>query len=195
MKRYAYVGILTAALLLCGCAARDAEGRAEAIQRKYAAMDGYAARVEVDVARQDETAHYALDASRSGDTARVTVVWPEELAGVGAVMEGDELSLSYDGVVLDAGGVDASVTAVNASDIVIHAVAQGWITEQNDERWEDVDALRLRIETEREGRALYVAVWFNEQDMPLYAEIERDGRILANLEFTDFAFGDMPTDT
>ena len=120
--------IAAAALLLCGCAARENEDRADAIQRRYAAADGYTARVEVDVARRDETAHYALDVSRSGDTARVTVVWPEELAGVGAVMEGDELSLAYDGMVLDAGSMDETISAVNAADVALRAVAEGWIT-------------------------------------------------------------------
>lgn len=186
--------IAAAALLLCGCAARENEDRADAIQRKYAAADGYTARVEVDVARRDETAHYALDVSRSGDTARVTVVRPEELAGVGAVMEGDELSLAYDGMVLDAGSMDETISAVNAADVALRAVAEGWITERNRERWEDVDALRLRFETDFGGETLYAAVWFNGQDMPLHAEIEHDGKILADLEFTDFAFGDILPD-
>ena len=180
---------LAAALLLTGCAAQS-DAREQALQARYAAMGGYAARVEAAVVRERETARYALAVENDGEATRVTVTAPEALAGVRATVAGDALTLSFDGMTLDAGSLDPDISAVNAVDVALRAAAEGWIAERNAERFEDADALRLRFETELDGEPLYVTAWFNELDMPLYAELERGGEVLAYLEFTDFAFYD-----
>lgn len=188
MKRF--MAVLAAALLLTGCGARESADRAEAIQKAYAATDGCAARVEIAVARADEILRYTLDVERDTEGTRVTVVAPEALAGIGATLTADGLKLSYDDVVLDAGGVDPDVGAVNAADIVLRAVGSGVIVERGTEALDGRDALRLCFETEQGGKTLRAAVWFDEADVPLYAQIEREGEILAEMRFTDFVFRD-----
>ena len=188
MKRYAAMLICLAALL-SGCAAEQTDTRAEDLQRKYAAMDGYAATVELTTAERDESTRYRLDVKSEGGETRVTVLEPEAIAGVSATVAGDALSLAYDGMALDAGGAATELNAVNGTDVVLRAAAEGFITEQNTERYGDADALRLCLETELNGETLHVAVWFDEQDAPLYAEIERDGWVMQYLEFTNFTFG------
>ena len=182
MKRS--VLLFAALLLLTGCAAGQADTRVETLQQKYAALSGCDARVAVTVACDGETRQYTLDIAKEGDETRVTVLEPEPLAGVGAVVSGDALSLAYDGMVLDAGSADERVSAVNAADILLRAAASGYVTERNTERYEDTDALRLCFETEQGGERLAA-------DRPLYAELERGGAVLAYLEFTDFVFHDI----
>ena len=185
----ALLALLT--LLLTGCAAGQADTRVETLQQKYAALSGCDARVAVTVACDGETRQYTLDIAKEGDETRVTVLEPEPLAGVGAVVSGDALSLAYDGMVLDAGSADERVSAVNAADILLRAAASGYVTERNTERYEDTDALRLCFETEQGGETLRVTAWFDAADRPLYAELERGGEVLAYLEFTDFVFHDI----
>lgn len=196
MKRFVMgLAALAAAVLLSACAAEQTDTRAEELQRRYAAMDGCTANVAAAVVREEETQHYAFALSRTAEETRVTVTEPEALSGVSAVIRRDDaLSLEYNGMVLDAGSVDPRVSAVNAADIVLCAAAEGWITERSSERYEDADALRLCFETEHAGEKLRVAVWFDADDAPLYAEIERDGEILAYLEFTEFQFCDILPD-
>ena len=189
MKRS--VLLFAALLLLTGCAAGQADTRVETLQQKYAALSGCDARVAVTVACDGETRQYTLDIAKEGDETRVTVLEPETLAGVGAVVSGDALSLAYDGMVLDAGSTDERVSAVNAADILLRAAASGYVTERNTERYEDTDALRLCFETEQGGETLRVTAWFDAADRPLYAELERGGEVLAYLEFTDFVFHDI----
>ena len=190
MKRiYALLALFT--LLLTGCAAEQTDARAETLQQKYAALSGCDARAAAAVVRDDETRQYTLDIAKDGDETRVTVLEPEALAGVTAVVSGDALSLEFDGMTLDAGSADERISAVNAADIVLRAAASGYVTERNTERYEDTDALRLCFETEQGGERLYVTAWFDAEDAPLYAEIERDGEVLAYLEFTDFVFHDI----
>lgn len=188
MKRYAAMLICLAALL-SGCAAEQTDTRAEDLQRKYAAMDGYAATVELTTAERDESTRYRLDVKSEGGETRVTVLEPEAIAGVSATVSGDALSLVYDGMALSAGGAATELNAVNGTDAVLRAAAEGFIAEHNHERYGDADALRLCLETELNGETLHVAVWFDEQDAPLYAEIERDGWVMQYLEFTNFTFG------
>ena len=188
MKRYAAMMICLAALL-SGCAAEQTDTRAEDLQRRYAAMDGYAATVELTTAERDESTRYRLDVKREGEETRVTVLEPEAIAGVGATISGDALSLTYDGMTLAAGGAETELNAVNGTDVVLRAAAEGFITEQNAERYGDTDALRLCLETELNGETLYVTAYFDANDAPLYAEIERDGWVMQYLEFTNFAFG------
>ena len=185
----ALLALLT--LLLTGCAAGQADTRVETLQQKYAALSGCDARVAVTVACDGETRQYTLDIAKDGDETRVTVLEPEALAGVSAVVSGDALSLAYDGMVLDAGSADERISAVNAADILLRAAASGYVTERNTERYEDTDALRLCFETEQGGETLRVTAWFDAADRPLYAELERGGEVLAYLEFTDFVFHDI----
>lgn len=182
------VFLVTAALLLTGCAAERDEARAEALQRRYGEMGGCDARVSVAVSRTDETLRYTMDVAHDAAGTRSTVVLPEELSGISAIVSGEGLKLSYDGIVLDALSSDPNVSAANAADIVLRAIASGWIAERGSGRFEDAEALRLCFETERGGETLRVAVWFDDADAPLYAEIESVGEIMAELEFTDFAF-------
>ncbi|MBQ9459677.1 MAG: hypothetical protein IJU66_07060 [Oscillospiraceae bacterium] len=187
MKRFL---ILLAAALLTGCNARESADRAEAIQQKYAAMSGCTARVEVAVARADETLFYTLDLERDAEGTRLTVAAPELLAGVGVTVSGDDMQLRYDDLVLDALSADPEVSAVNASDIVLRAVANGAVTERGAEELDGRNVLRLCFETERGGETLRAAVWFDGTDAPLYAQIEGGGKILAEMRFTDFVFRD-----
>lgn len=186
--------LITAALLMTACAARqNREDRAEALQSRYAGLTSCTARVEAAAVKETETLHFTLDAVRSGDATRVSVLAPEELAGVAATVRRDGgLTLEFDGMVIDAGSALPGVSALDAFDIVLDAAARGYVTERSMERFGDVgDALRLCFETERSGKKLLVTVYFDDGDRPLYAEIEHGGEILAYLEFTSFSFGDI----
>ncbi len=191
MKRI--IALLLAAVTVTGCAARrsDTDARAAELQRKYDAMEGCDARVRVSVTEDGEVRRYTLDVESSGGETRVTVVEPDALAGIGAVVSGDRLTVAYGDMLLDAGGADGCVSVANAADVVLRAAAKGWITEQSTERLDGAEALRLCFETEQGGETLSVAVWFDDADAPLYAEFERAGEIFLYLEFTEFAFRDI----
>ncbi len=192
MKRL-FAAATLAAVLLGGCAARETDGRAVTLQETYAALRGWTCHADVCVVTEAETTPYTLEAAYDGTETRVSVLAPEALAGIGALVRDDgTLSLEYDGMTLAAGSLDPNVSAANAVSVFLDAVARGAAVEQGREVFEQTqDALRLCFEREHAGETLRVAGWFDENDVPLYAEIERDGEILAYLEFTDFAFGDI----
>ena len=190
MKRI--FALLTATvLLLTACAARqEADSRVQELQSRYAGAEGCSARVDAAAVREAETLRYTLDVEKTAGETRVRVLAPEELAGIGATVRRDgALSLTFDGIVLDAGSAIPGVSALNATDIFLRAAAQGYVTERNTERFGETEAaLRLCLETEWDGEKLLVTAYFDEDDRPLYAEIECEGEILVYLEFTDFTF-------
>lgn len=189
MRRGFLAGLL-ALVLLCGCAAEQ-PGRAEALAQKYAALPGYAAEVKVDVPRPAETLHYTFSVRGEGEETRVRVLEPEELAGVTATLRGEELTLSYDDLVLDAGSASSRVSALSGVPLVLRAAAEGFVCTENTEQWGGEEALRVCYETEREGETLHVTVFFAADDAPLYAEIAQGEKIILFLEFTKFTFGDI----
>lgn len=194
MKRFLAPAMLLA-LLLTACAARAGEEtRTQTLQSRYEALTACTARAEASVVRTGETARYTVELARTDEETRVRVLAPEALSGVEASVRRDgALTLAFDGMVLDAGSALPGVSALNAPDILLDAAAHGYVTERSEERFGETDALRLCFETECSGEKLLVTAYFDADDRPLYAEFERNGEILAYLEFTSFAFGDILT--
>ena len=191
MKRMLVLSTL-AALLLTACAAERTEGRAQALQRRYLESESYTAEVVVTIPDEADMRTYTLRVERAAGETRLRVLEPEELAGIGAVLrDGGALSLEFDGTLLDAGSAGPGVSALNSPSILLRAAAEGYVTERSEERFAGEDALRLCFETEYGGERLLAAAYFDGEDRPLYAELERDGEILAYLEFTDFDFRDI----
>ena len=104
-------------LFLCSCGKEI--DRAEAMQEQYKNLASYETDVHVSVPRGDETLVYALHLSAQGDAVRATVSEPEELMGVGAVLEGDKLTLTFDDLVLDVGTLSPRVSALSCVPLVL----------------------------------------------------------------------------
>ena len=108
-------------LILCSCGKEI--DRAEAMQEQYKNLASYETDVRVSVPRGDETLVYALHLSAQGDAVRATVSEPEELTGVGAVLEGDKLTLTFDDLVLDVGTLSPRVTDAQRRNVRLLALA------------------------------------------------------------------------
>ena len=184
--------LLLAALLLGGCAAGDhQEERAEALQRKYAALAAWSGTVEAAVPREEEMLRYVLRMERKDGATRAEVLEPENIAGISATVKDDALSVAFEGMVLDAGKAGEKLNAVNGADLTVNAIASGYVTERSVERFGEEDALRLCFESGAAGEKMLCTVFFDAEDRPLHAEWEREGEILLYLEFTDFTFDDI----
>lgn len=116
---------LLAVLLLCACGGEN--DRAEELQEQYQKVSSYETDVRVCVPREDETIAYCLHLSAQGDTVRAEVKEPQELAGVGAVLEGERLSLTFDGLVLDVGTLSPRVSALNCTPMLLRAFPKAYL--------------------------------------------------------------------
>ena len=180
--------LLALTLLLSAC---DDEGadRAAEVQALYAALQGYAAEVRIDIPREDETLRYTLSLTKDGDALSVRVLAPDALRGVTAHIDGEALALEYDGAVLDAGTLDPGMSALSCVPLLLGAFPESCVTAQSTERFGEQEALRVCFETDCGGERLVCAVYFSAKNAPLYAEIAEKGKIILFAEFTDFTFG------
>ncbi len=195
MRRLAAL-LLSALLLfsLTACRTKETVSRAETVQTRYAALTGYTAAAEVEIAGEEKNERYTLRFDADETDTKITVLAPELLAGVTAHLAADTLKLEYDGLVLGAGETPGGVSAVTCVPLALRAAGEGWLLEHGEEEiaygGEIVRALRLCFESEAGGETIRCTLWFDADDAPLRAEIAEKDKITAFMEFTSFAFCD-----
>ena len=172
-------------LILCSCGKET--DRAEAMQEQYKNLASYETDVRVSVPREDETLVYALHLSTQGDA----VSEPEELMGVGAVLEGDKLTLTFDDLVLDVGTLSPRVSALSCVPLVLQNFPKVYLDSSGAETIGDVDALRADFSLTLSGETFACSLWLDASGAPVYAEIAENDKIIAAAEFTNFIFGDI----
>lgn len=190
--------LLPLMLLLTACGGDAGNAPADRVpeaQTLYAALQGYAAEVTLELPREDETLRYTLSLTKDGDALSARVLAPDALRGVTAHIDGETLALEYDGAVLDAGTVNPKVSALSCVPLLLRAFPESYVTARSTERFGEQDALRVCFETDCGGEKLACVMYFSEENAPLYAEIAENGKIILFAQFTSFTFGDiLPSD-
>ena len=124
----------------------------------------------------------------------VEVLSPETIAGVRAVLDGENQTLEFEDVCLDAGPVSREeLSPVQCLPQLMTALREGWLLEENTEELEGIPCRRLTVDqTGNNGGKVLSTLWLREEDgLPLRGEIAVDGEIILTAEFTDFAFCDI----
>ena len=121
------------------------------------------------------------------DSSTVTVLAPEDLAGISATVSGGELTLSYDDISLDAGTYSAAaVSPVAALPRLMEAAGRGFVTEHSRETVGERQCLRLCCDLEGQEDTVY-ATWFDEETLlPIRSEILDDGVLVFAVEWKQF---------
>ena len=183
MRKKGCLLLAALALLLAGCGEKTQKS-AEDLQARYAQMQGYEAIVETAVPREDETLHYTLSLEHSNGETRAAVLAPEELTGVGAVLE-------FDNLVLDVGTLSPRVSALSCVPLVLQNFPKVYLDSSGAETLGDVDTLRADFSLTLSGETLACSLWLDASGAPVYAEIAENDKIIAAAEFTNFIFGDI----
>ena len=188
MRKWLCVPMMTLCLLLVSCGGAEEETDP---RQPYRDMDGCRMEAEVTCTQFDRlwTANLVCDYVPEGET-RVEVLAPEHIAGVTAVLRGEELTLEYQDLCLDAGTLSAQrISPAACLPRLISALREGWLLEENEEVWEETPCRRLSLDqTGTDGGKIVSTVWLREDGTPLRGEIGVDGEIILTAEFTDFAF-------
>lgn len=171
--------------LLCACGGEEAESRAIG-----AAYEDLQAQAEVTLTCHygGEVRTYELVCAYTPEKSTVTLTAPAELAGISAVLEGDDLTLRYDDVLIDAGPYSGTrVSPLRAVPGLLRAVGQGYLTEFCREDLDGVQCLRAAFEiTEEDGEKTLYTVWFDEADQPVRGEITVEDTVVYAVTFTSF---------
>ena len=189
MRKWVCVPMIALCLLLVSCGGTEKETKDP--RQPYRDMDGCRMEAEITCTQFDRlwTAKLACDYVPEGET-RVEVLAPEHIAGVTAVLQGEELALEYEDLCLDAGSLSAQrISPVACLPRLMSALREGWLLEDNEEVWEEAPCRRLSLDqTGADGGKIVSTVWLCEDGTPLRGEIGVDGEIILTAEFTDFVF-------
>lgn len=197
MRKWMCVPMMTLCLLLAGCAGGTGEGDetdAAALRAPYVNMAGCEMEAEIIWSEGDQEwrAEVRCDYVPDGETT-VEVLSPETIAGVRAVVTGEELKLEYEDLCLGAGTLSAQqVSPMVCLPRLMSALRDGWLLEENREDWNETPCLRLTVDQSgpQDGKILST-LWLNTADgTPVRGEIAVDDEIILTAEFTSFAFYD-----
>lgn len=175
-------------LLLTACGGGEEKDPAAALQRQYAAVASATLEADVTCHYEGEERTYTLLCAYTPEKSTVTVLAPENLTGISATLEGEELTLSYEDISLDAGSYSAAaVSPVAALPKLMAAAAGGYLTERSEETVGERPCLRLAFDLSEDQETLYTT-WFDQETLlPLQSEISVDGAVVFEVAWRSFA--------
>lgn len=189
--------MMTLCLLLAGCAGGTGAGEeadAAALRAPYANMAGCEMEAEIVWSEGDQEwrAEVRCEYVPDGETT-VEVLSPETIAGVRAVVTGEDLKLEYEDLCLGAGTLSSQqVSPMACLPRLMSALRDGWLLEENREDWNEIPCVRLTVDQSgtQEGKILST-LWLNTADgTPVRGEIAVDDEIILTADFTGFSFYD-----
>lgn len=183
-KAMLFALMLTLLLTACGGEEKDPVGE---LQRQYAAVTAATMEADITCHYDEEDRAYTLLCAYTPESSTVTVLAPANLAGISATVENGTLSLSYDGISMDAGNYSAAaISPVAALPKLMEAAAKGYPTEQGEEAVGERTCLRLACDLESDEGILYTT-WFDQETLlPLRSEISADGATVFEVAWSKF---------
>lgn len=174
-------------LLLTACGGGGEKDVAASLQQQYAAVSAATLEADVTCHYEGEERTYTLLCAYTPEKSNITLLSPENLAGISATLEGETLTLSYDDISLDAGSYSAaSISPVAALPKLMAAAATGYLTEQSEETVSDRPCLRLAFDLSEDEETLYTT-WFDQETLlPLQSEISADGAVVFEVSWKRF---------
>ena len=149
-------------LLLTACGGGEEKDPGTVLQQQYAAVAEATMEADVTCHYEGEERTYTLLCAYTPEKSTITVMAPDNLAGISATLEGEELTLSYDDISLDAGSYSAAaISPVAALPKLMAAASAGYLTEQSEETVGERSCLRLSFDLSEEEVTLYTT-WFDQ---------------------------------
>ena len=185
--RKAMLFALMLTLLLTACGGEEERDPASELQAAYAGLAAATLEADITCHYDDETRTYTMLCDYTPGSSTVTVLAPEDLAGISATVAEGELTLSYEDVSLDAGSYSAAaISPVAALPKLMEAAAAGYVSQQSVEELEERSCLRLSCDLDGEEGDLYTT-WFDQETLlPLYSEISVDGVVVYQVAWSRF---------
>ena len=185
--RKAMLFALMLTLLLTACGGEEERDPASELQAAYAGLAPPTLEAAITCHYDDETRTYTMLCDYTPGSSTVTVLAPEDLAGISATVAEGELTLSYEAASRDAGSSPpAAISPVAALPKLMEAAAAGYVSQQSVEELEERSCLRLSCDLDGEEGDLYTT-WFDQETLlPLYSEISVDGVVVYQVAWSRF---------
>ena len=180
MKKLLLLGALCLALLLGGCggsrAAERREGLAAALNARQDLQFTAALRAEYP----DKTVRFRLRYTQDANGCAVTVLEPEEIAGISLAFRADGSQLRFEDLRLDTGPLDRyGLSPVSALPALVDALRSGHLERHWNEG--ELEVWELAV-----SDSLRVQVWLDASLVPQRAELISEDRVAVFCEIADW---------
>lgn len=194
MRRSGMVCVLMITLLLSACGGGKgnlAQELALTVRTAYSAAKGCTGRMKVVADYGQRVYTYTLSLAADGQETVLTVVQPEEIAGIVARVKPGESWLEYDGAVLETGPLSREgLTPLGAVPALLEAARSGFMESCGMELLGERQTLRVfcRDPAGTVGAGLETMLWFDaDTHMLVRGEILSDGYRVILCEFEEFS--------
>jgi len=188
------LSFLLVALLFTGCKGENQElERMMAFRASLLSAMGCNFQAVITADYQEELYQFTLDCSCDEQgTLRFTVLEPETISGIRAVLDDTNWHLEYENTVLNAMPVSSEkISPAECLPFLMASLRDGWVLEENTESWNDHSCYRVTVDRSGEEEKILSTLWISQEDMtPLRGEISVGGEIILTAEFTSFSFYD-----
>lgn len=184
MRRF-ITALMTCMFLLSACGSGNMQReRLDNAREKIALSKSLCFTADVSVELTDSVFDCTLKVERSGETISVTVLQPEEAAGISAVMSPDGAEIEYGELVLGIGdAVIGERSPIAAMSDIVQAMENGFITMLWSEACGDREFLAAQCYISDDE---YVRIWFDEENMlPLNAELVSGDTVVVKCRIED----------
>ena len=174
-------------LLFTGCGGKKQIRDAQSLQQQFCAMDSCCMEGEVTCQYEQQERRYTLRCEWRPERSVVTVLAPEELAGITAVIQGEDLTLQYQGTSLGVGRLSAlELSPAQCMPMLLQALRCGYITSIGEETLDGKACQYLTLDqTEGGGEKVNFAVWLYEKQ-PAAAEIRVGQQTLFQIRIAEY---------
>lgn len=184
MKRL--IGLLLVAVLLCGCAAGDAQMERALelrgkLQRQSVSFD---AEIVADYGDKTYTFSMNCQSAATGEL-KFSVMKPQTIKGITGTVSGGTGKLTFDDKVLAFDILaDGLISPVSGPWVMMQTLRGGYLTACGQE----AQGLRLSLDDSYAEKPLHLEIWLDEKDLPKYCEIFWNGRRLLSMNVSSFTF-------
>lgn len=166
-------------ILLCGCA-DDGKAQFAEFVKIVSSAENISFTARVTAQYDDRTAEFTLNYAQTEDGASVSVVQPELLSGIKAKLTGEDLSLEFDGAMLDIGTLgDAELSPVSSLPLIVRAMRDGHL----EISWTEGDMTVARLIPADD---YVVTLWIDSNLTPRSAEISHKESTVVMAEISDW---------
>ena len=180
MKKICLPLLTALCLLLSGCGTGSAKAAFEELSNDVQNRSLLSFTAGVRAEYEHKTARFTLSYQEDADGGLVTVVAPELIAGVSARIEPGTTKLEYDSVVLDTGSLDNfGLSPLSSMPLLVQSIKAGHAESYRTEG--DFTVIELEPDD-----GLRCTVWFDDEMVPVRAELARDRQVIIYMEINDW---------
>lgn len=186
MRRTYLFALMIALLTLSGCSSSAGVEERFLSYRETLENSVITVTVELYADFGSSASEYTMQCRVDGASTEMTIVEPALLAGITVRTADGGVTLEYDGVSISAGDLTGEgLTPVSVLPVVADSLQNGHVERIWKEKLDGVETIAVSLTV---TDTVSQTIWLSQADMiPLYAEVQHNGRTVATCLFTGWS--------